>query len=86
MPDSPPPVDRRGFIRKTAATGAALGLSAASYARVPGANERLGVIAAMRGEERHHACIHGAVDAPCKRPVRAARGPLGLGTRDVATH
>lgn len=43
MADSLPPVDRRGFIRKTAATGAALGLSAASYARVAGANERLGV-------------------------------------------
>lgn len=36
-------VDRRGFIRKTAASGAAIGLSAASYARVPGANERIGI-------------------------------------------
>jgi predicted dehydrogenase len=43
MPDTPPPVDRRGFIRKTAATGAALGLSAASYGRVAGANGRVGV-------------------------------------------
>ncbi|MCE9532314.1 MAG: twin-arginine translocation signal domain-containing protein, partial [Planctomycetes bacterium] len=39
MPD-PSPVDRRSFIRKSAATGAALGLGAASYARVRGANER----------------------------------------------
>jgi len=42
MSDSKP-VDRRGFIRKSAATGAALGLSAASYARIDGANERVGV-------------------------------------------
>src|SRR5204862_5810663 len=32
-------VDRRGFL----ATGAAAGLSAAAYARVPGANDRVGV-------------------------------------------
>ena len=42
MPPSSP-YDRRSFIRKTAATGASLGLSAASYARIPGANERVGI-------------------------------------------
>ena len=42
MPGSSP-VDRRSFIRKSAATGAALSLSAASYGRVDGANERIGV-------------------------------------------
>ena len=39
---STPTPDRRRFIRASAA-GAALALSAESYARVPGANERLGV-------------------------------------------
>jgi predicted dehydrogenase len=43
MSEPSSPVDRRDFIRKSAVTGAALGLSAASYARVAGANERLGV-------------------------------------------
>ncbi len=43
MSESSSPVDRRGFIRKSVTTGAALGLSAASYGRVPGANERVGV-------------------------------------------
>jgi len=42
-PENSPPVDRRGFIRKSAVSGAALGLGAASYARVAGANERVGV-------------------------------------------
>src|SRR5688572_29365332 len=42
MSDSSP-VDRRGFIRKTAASGAAIGLGAASYARVAGSNERIGI-------------------------------------------
>jgi len=36
-------VDRRDFLRTSAAAGAALSLSAASYARVGGANEKLGV-------------------------------------------
>lgn len=43
MSDSASSVDRRGFIRKTAASSAALGLGAASYARVPGSNERVGI-------------------------------------------
>jgi predicted dehydrogenase len=37
------PVDRRGFIRKSAVAGAALGFSAASYARIGGANDRIGI-------------------------------------------
>jgi predicted dehydrogenase len=40
---STPAPDRRRFIRASAA-GAALALTADSYARVPGANERLGVV------------------------------------------
>ncbi len=43
MSDSSTPVDRRGFIRKSAATGAMLGLSAASYGQVVGSNERIGI-------------------------------------------
>src|SRR5580704_9018582 len=43
MSDSSTAVDRRGFIRKSAAAGAILGLSAASYSQVKGANERVGV-------------------------------------------
>ncbi len=38
-----PPVDRRGFLRSSAAVGTAITLSAQSYARVPGSNGRLGV-------------------------------------------
>jgi predicted dehydrogenase len=38
-----PPVDRRDFLRSSAAVGTALTLSAASYAKVAGANSRLGV-------------------------------------------
>lgn len=38
-----PPVDRRDFLRSTASVGTALSLSAAGYARIPGANGRLGV-------------------------------------------
>jgi len=41
MPNEPSSLDRRDFIRKSA--GAALTLSAASYNRVHGANERLGI-------------------------------------------
>ena len=36
-------VNRRDFIKTSAAAGAALGLSAASFTRVYGANERIGV-------------------------------------------
>jgi predicted dehydrogenase len=36
-------VNRRDFLRTTAATGAALSLSAAAYGKVAGANERIGV-------------------------------------------
>ena len=36
-------VDRRDFLKTTAATTAAVGLSAATYQRVYGANDRLGV-------------------------------------------
>ncbi len=44
MPESKPAsVDRRDFLRSSAAAGAALSLTAASYARVAGANEKLGV-------------------------------------------
>ncbi len=44
MPDAKPAaVDRRDFLRSSAAAGAALSLTAASYARVAGANEKLGV-------------------------------------------
>ncbi len=45
MPDepAPPPVDRRRFLRSTAAAGAALSLSAASYANVAGSNGRVRV-------------------------------------------
>jgi predicted dehydrogenase len=39
----PKPVDRRGFLRSGAAVGTALSLSAVSYAKVAGANGRLGV-------------------------------------------
>ena len=38
-----PPVDRRNFLRSGAAVGTALSLSAVSYAKVAGANSRLGV-------------------------------------------
>ena len=41
-PESPP-VDRRNFLRSSTAVGAALSLTAAGYARVPGANARLGI-------------------------------------------
>jgi predicted dehydrogenase len=41
MPDQP--VDRRDFLQTTTAAGAALGLTAASFGRVYGANERVGV-------------------------------------------
>jgi predicted dehydrogenase len=43
MSDTPPPVDRRDFLRSSAAVGTAFTLSAQAYARVPGANARLGV-------------------------------------------
>ena len=43
MSDTPPPVDRRDFLRSSAAVGTALTLSAQAYARVQGANARLGV-------------------------------------------
>jgi predicted dehydrogenase len=36
-------VNRRGFLKASAAGGAALTLTAASYAQVPGANERIGI-------------------------------------------
>src|SRR5438132_13511940 len=36
-------VDRRDFLKTTAAGAAALSMTAASYARVLGANERIGV-------------------------------------------
>jgi predicted dehydrogenase len=39
----PADVDRRDFLKSTAAGAAALSLTAASYARVQGANERIGV-------------------------------------------
>jgi predicted dehydrogenase len=38
-----PPVDRRDFLRSSAAAGTAFSLSAAGYARVPGSNGRLGI-------------------------------------------
>ncbi len=41
-PESPP-VDRRDFLRSSTAVGAAFSLTAAGYARVSGANARLGV-------------------------------------------
>lgn len=37
------PVDRRDFLRSSAAVGTALSLSAVSYAKVAGANSRLGI-------------------------------------------
>ena len=37
------PVDRRDFLKTTTVAGSALALSAASAARVYGANERVGV-------------------------------------------
>src|SRR5206468_4457994 len=37
------PVNRRDFLKTTAATGSALALTAASAARVYGANERVGI-------------------------------------------
>src|SRR5438132_8588590 len=37
------PVNRRDFLKTTAATGSALALTAASAARVYGANERIGI-------------------------------------------
>src|SRR5215471_15021708 len=40
-PDSP--VNRRRFLQTSAVAGAALGLSAVSYGRVLGANERIGI-------------------------------------------
>lgn len=42
MPD-PRPVDRRNFLRATAAAAGSLGLSAASYAKVPGSLTRVNV-------------------------------------------
>ena len=41
MSEEKSPVDRRDFIKTTAAAGAVLSLSAASYARVDGANEKI---------------------------------------------
>src|SRR6266542_4486348 len=38
-----PNVNRRDFLKTTATGGAALTLTAASYAQVPGANERIGI-------------------------------------------
>src|SRR5215218_4357929 len=43
MSDHNSPVDRRSFLATSAVAGAALTLPAASYARVPGANEKLRV-------------------------------------------
>src|SRR5262249_54351790 len=43
MSDQRAPVDRRDFLKTSAAAGAVLSLSAASYARVEGANEKLRV-------------------------------------------
>ena len=67
-----PPVDRRDFLRSGAAVGTALSLSAVSYARVGGANGRLGVAflgCGGRAQAHIHAILKLKQDGQAVAPV-----------------
>lgn len=66
------PVDRRDFLRSTASVGTAITLSAASYARVGGSNERLGVAflgCGGRAQAHIHAVLRLKQDGQSVLPV-----------------
>jgi predicted dehydrogenase len=66
------PVDRRDFLRSSTAVGAALSLTAAGYARVPGANGRIGVAflgCGGRAQAHIHAILKLKQDGQAIAPV-----------------